>query len=124
MRSPTRARAAGACCRPSSRTAFAQDSASAASTQWRKVADQLRPKPPKLSAFMDEAEEDGLADIGLPAEHWAELYSTNGLERLNGEIKRRTEMSASFPTRRPSCVSPALSCSNRTTYGPSNAGAT
>ena len=78
-------------------TAFAQDSAPAASTQWRKVADQLRPKPPKLSAFMDEAEEDALAYMGFPAEHWAKLHSTNGLERLNGEIKRRTEVVGIFP---------------------------
>jgi putative transposase len=78
-------------------TAFAQDSAPAAKTQWRKVADQLRPKLPKLSAFMDEAEEDVLAYMGFPAEHWPKLYSTNGLERLNGEIKRRTEVVGIFP---------------------------
>ena len=78
-------------------TAFAQDSAPAASAQWRKVADQLRPKLPKLSAFMDEAEEDVLAYMGFPAEHWPKLHSTNGLERLNGEIKRRTEVVGIFP---------------------------
>ena len=66
-------------------TAFAQDSAPAASTQWRKIADQLRSKLPKLSAFMDEAEEDVLAYMGFPAEHWPKLHSTNGLERLNGD---------------------------------------
>jgi putative transposase len=78
-------------------TAFAQDSAEAAKVQWRKVADQLRPKLPKLAAFMDEAEDDVLAYMGFPAEHWSKLHSTNGLERLNGEIKRRTEVVGIFP---------------------------
>src|SRR5271169_5537952 len=50
-------------------TPFAQDSAEAAKAQWRRVADQLRPKLPKLAAFMDEAEDDGLADMGFPADH-------------------------------------------------------
>ena len=78
-------------------TAFAQASAEAAKAQWRRVADQLRPKLPKLAGFMDEAEEDGLAYIGFPAEHWSKIHSTNGLERLNGEIKRRTEVVGIFP---------------------------
>jgi putative transposase len=78
-------------------TAFAQDSADAAKTQWRRVADQLRPKLPKLAAFMDEAETDVLAYMSFPAEHWSKLHSTNGLERLNGEIKRRTEVVGIFP---------------------------
>src|SRR5208282_5844833 len=68
-------------------TAFAQDSAEAAKAQWRRVADQLRPKLPKLAAFMDEAESDVLAYMSFPAEHSSKLHSTNGLERLNGEIK-------------------------------------
>jgi putative transposase len=78
-------------------TAFAQDSAEAAKAQWRRVADQLRPKLPKLAAFMDEAESDVLAYMSFPAEHWSKLHSTNGLERLNGEIKRRTEVVGIFP---------------------------
>ena len=78
-------------------TAFAQDSADAAKTQWRKVADQLRTKLPKLSAFMDEAENDVLAYMGFPTDHWPKIHSTNGLERLNGEIKRRTEVVGIFP---------------------------
>jgi putative transposase len=78
-------------------TAFAQDSAEAAKTQWRKVADQLRPKLPKLSAFMDEAETDVLAYMSFPADHWSKLHSTNGLERLNGEVKRRTDVVGIFP---------------------------
>jgi transposase-like protein len=73
-------------------TAFAQDSAEAAKAQWRRIADQLRPKLRTLAAFMDEAETDVLAYMGFPKEHWPKIHSTNGLERLNGEIKRRTEV--------------------------------
>ena len=78
-------------------TAFAQDSAEAARTQWRKVADQLRSKLPKLAGFMDEAETDVLAYMAFPPDHWPKIHSTNGLERLNGEIKRRTDVVGIFP---------------------------
>jgi len=78
-------------------TAFAQDSAEAAKAQWRRVADQLRPKLPKLAGFMDEAEDDVLAYMSFPAEHWSKIHSTNGLERLNGEVKRRTDVVGIFP---------------------------
>jgi transposase-like protein len=78
-------------------TAFAQDDASAASQQWRRVADQLRPKVPKLATFLDEAETDVLAYMSFPAQHRAKLHSTNPLERLNGEIKRRTDVVGIFP---------------------------
>ena len=46
---------------------------------------------------MDKADDDVLAYIGFPAEHWSKIRSTNGLERLNGEIKRRTEVVGIFP---------------------------
>jgi putative transposase len=78
-------------------TAFAQDDAEAASQQWRKVADQLRPKLPKLAALMDEAEHDVLAYMTFPSAHRTKLHSTNPIERLNGEIKRRTEVVGIFP---------------------------
>ena len=78
-------------------TAFAQDDAGAARTQWRKVADQLRPKLPKLAALMDDAEPDVLAYMSFPATHRTKLHSTNPIERLNGEIKRRTEVVGIFP---------------------------
>ncbi len=78
-------------------TAFAQDDAAAAKAQWRKVADQLRPKLPKLAAAMDDAEIDVLAYMDFPAAHRTKLHSTNSLERLNGEVKRRTEVVGIFP---------------------------
>ena len=78
-------------------TAFAQDDAQAASTQWRGIADQLRPKLPKLALLMDASEHDVLAYMGFPAAHRTKLHSTNPIERLNGEIKRRTEVVGIFP---------------------------
>jgi putative transposase len=78
-------------------TAFAQETAEAAQTQWRAVADQIRPKVPKLAAIMDEAETDVLAYMTFPREHRVQLHSTNPIERVNGEIKRRTEVVGIFP---------------------------
>jgi transposase-like protein len=78
-------------------TAFAQDDAEAARAQWRKVADQLRPSLPKLATFMDEAETDVLAFMSFPKDHRAKIHSTNPLERVIGEIKRRTEVVGIFP---------------------------
>jgi putative transposase len=78
-------------------TAFAQEDAATASQQWRRVADQLRPKVPKLAGMMDEAEHDVLAYMSFPPQHRVKLHSTNPLERLNGEIKRRTEVVGIFP---------------------------
>lgn len=78
-------------------TAFAQDDETAAKAQWRQVADQLRPRVPKLAGFMDQAETDVLAYMSFPKEHRTKLHSNNPIERLNGEIKRRTEMVGIFP---------------------------
>jgi transposase-like protein len=78
-------------------TAFAQDTAAAAKTQWRQVADQVRSKLPKLAALLDEAEEDVLAYMTFPKEHRTKLHSTNPLERVNGEVKRRVEVVGIFP---------------------------
>ena len=78
-------------------TAFAQEDAVAAKAQWRQVADQLRPKVPKLAHLMDQAEPDVLAHMSFPKEHRTKLHSTNPLERLNGEIKRRTNVVGIFP---------------------------
>jgi transposase-like protein len=78
-------------------TAFAQETPEAASTQWRAVADQIRPKVPKLAAIMDEAEHDVLAYMTFPREHRTKLHSINPIERINGEIKRRTDVVGIFP---------------------------
>jgi transposase-like protein len=78
-------------------TAFAQETPEAASQQWRSVADQMRPKLPKLATLMNDAEPDVLAYMTFPKEHRAKLHSTNPIERLNGEIKRRTEVVGIFP---------------------------
>ena len=78
-------------------TVFAQDTQEAAVTQWRIVADQLREKFPKLATAMDVAESDVLAFMGFPKSHRVQIHSTNPLERLNAEIKRRTNVVGIFP---------------------------
>jgi len=78
-------------------TVFAQETAEAASAQWRIVADQLREKFPKLAAMFDEAEADVLAFMQFPKAHRKQIASTNPLERLNAEIKRRTDVVGIFP---------------------------
>lgn len=78
-------------------TAFAQNDAASARKQWRHVADELRPRVPKLAALLDEAETDVLAYMGFPAQHRAKIHSTNPIERLNGEIKRRSDVVGIFP---------------------------
>jgi putative transposase len=78
-------------------TAFAQDHADAAKAQWRQVADQVRPKLPKLAALLDAAEADVLAYMSFPSQHRTKLHSTNPLERLNKEVKRQADVVGIFP---------------------------
>ncbi len=66
-------------------TAFAQDDAEAARQQWRRVANQLRSKVPKLASLMDDSEADVLAYMIFPPAHRTKLHSTNPLERLKSE---------------------------------------
>ena len=78
-------------------TVFAQDSLDSAITQWRVVADLLRPKYQKLSELMDSAESDVLAYMSFPKVHRTKIHTTNPLEKLNAEVKRRTDVVGIFP---------------------------
>jgi putative transposase len=79
------------------KTIFAQETAADARAQWDSVADALRERAPKLAGLMDGAREDVLAYTAFPREHWPQIASTNPLERLNGEIKRRADVVGIFP---------------------------
>ena len=79
------------------RTVFAQDTREAAHEQWRKVADGLRERCARVAELMDGAEHDVLALRAFPKWLWSQLASTNPLERLNGEVKRRTNVVGIIP---------------------------
>jgi putative transposase len=79
------------------RTVFAQPDAQSAHEQWQRVCDGFRHRFPRLADLMEEAEEDILAYATFPVEHWQKIWSNNPLERLNKEVKRRTEVVGIFP---------------------------
>ena len=79
------------------RQVFLQPDHAAATQTWRHVADQLRARWPKLGACMDAAEHDVLAYMTFPEQHRVKLHSTNPLERLNKEVKRRADVVGIFP---------------------------
>lgn len=79
------------------RTVFAQPDASSATEQWTRVTESLRPRFPRLAGLLDTAREDVLAYLSFPQEHWRQVWSNNPLERLNREVKRRTDVVGIFP---------------------------
>ena len=79
------------------RTIFTQETAEDASRQWRHVTDKLREGFPKLAEFMERTEADVLAYMGFPQEHWTQISSTNPIERVNREIRRRCNVIGIFP---------------------------
>ena len=79
------------------RQAFLQPDRAHASQMLRHVTDQLRPKWPKLTAFIDDSETDVLSYLDFPEPHRSKLHSTNPLERLNKEVKRRADVVGIFP---------------------------
>jgi transposase-like protein len=79
------------------RTIFAQPHREAAGQQLQEVVQAMRDRWPQAAQVLERAEEDVLAYMAFPIEHWTRIYSTNPLERLNREIKRRTDVVGIFP---------------------------
>lgn len=79
------------------RTIFAQPDADAVSASWDQVRDQLASMFPKIGPLMDDAKAEVLAFTGFPRAHWQKVWSTNPLERINKEIKRRARVVGIFP---------------------------
>jgi transposase-like protein len=79
------------------RTVFAQPEPEMARQTWHTVADGFRVRYPRLATLLDEAGHDVLAYLAFPTEHWRQIWSNNPLERLNREVKRRTDVVGIFP---------------------------
>jgi len=81
------------------RTIFAQPDAATVHEQHRRIVEQLDQRFPEAAALLDEAAPDLLAFTSFPKEHWRQVWSNNSLERLNKEIRRRTDVVGIFPNR-------------------------
>jgi putative transposase len=79
------------------RTIFAQPDAATVTATWETVRDQLAAAFPRIGPLMDEAKAEVLAFTAFPRSHWAKIWSTNPLERVNKEIKRRARVVGIFP---------------------------
>ena len=82
------------------RTVFYQPDGDSARATWRRVADGFRPRWSRLAQLIDQAEDEVLAYLAFPPEHWRQIWSTNPQERLNKEVKRRTDVIGIFPNER------------------------
>jgi putative transposase len=78
------------------RTVFAQPDSESAREQWRRVSERFRSRFPRLSELIEEAEEDVLSYAAFPQEHWQKIWSNNLLQRVNKEVKRRTNVVGIF----------------------------
>ena len=79
------------------RTIFAQPDAEHVLEQFEVIGQMLGRQLPKVEAMLRDARDDLLAFTGFPISHWKKIWSTNPLERLNKEVKRRTDVVGVFP---------------------------
>ena len=87
------------CRRPCSRTIYQQPSPDEVHAQLDRVTDQLQNRFPQVASLLDEAGPDVLAFSSFPLAHWKKIWSNNPQERLNKEIRRRTDVVGIFPNR-------------------------
>jgi putative transposase len=81
------------------RTIFAQPDARSVREQFARIVEELEDGYPEAAALLTEAEEELLAFAVFPKQHWIKIWSNNPLERLNREIRRRTDVVGIFPER-------------------------